>query len=84
MDGCGMCVAIDVVAGRCVFMGVGGKQFRHGRTVSPIDRWLACLTGTLVQLPEIALGSQKALACNPQRFYSTVFRVKFGTSHYSP
>jgi hypothetical protein len=43
MDGW-MCVAINVVAGFRVFMAGGGKQTRHGRTVSPIDRWLACLS----------------------------------------
>ena len=39
-----MCVAIDVVVGFCVFMAGGGKQTRHGRTVSPKDRCLACLS----------------------------------------
>ena len=77
MDGCGMCVAIDVVAGRCVFMGVGGKQFRHGRTVSPIDRWLACLSADTCSIATnrsglgipgcLAVGQKKCRTCRPLR-----------------
>jgi len=63
-----MCVAIDVVVGFCVFMAGGGKQTRHGRTVSPIDRWLACLSAETCSIARNSSGLSESIGMQPSMF----------------